>query len=214
MTQPLLDLPSRRTILMSVGRKVLAETMQNPMLAHRGVRTRDGLSVLDALALATVQATLECNHLEPANQMTIGLTVLPENQGRPVLTCRQLGDQLVGDWDDTLFAILRLESEVGLLPKDITFFSALMSECSATLASASRIPVPRRNRQRSLSSSEDTRNKSSSSWRVYASGGCSTYLILMLTSVTGGPARRPSLFRRNVMTCVMRFRECGLRVPV
>jgi len=89
--------------------------MQNPVLAHWGVGTRDGLAVLDALALPTVQTTLECNHLEPANQMTIGLAVLPENQGRPVLACRQLGDQLVGDWDDTLFAILRLESEVRLL---------------------------------------------------------------------------------------------------
>src|ERR1017187_488245 len=103
--------PSR----MSICRKVLAEPMQNPVLAHWGVGTRDGLAVLDALALPTVQTTLECNHLEPANQMTIGLAVLPENQGRPVLACRQLGDQLVGDWDDTLFAIFRFETEVGLL---------------------------------------------------------------------------------------------------
>jgi hypothetical protein len=47
--------------------------------------------------------------------MTIGLAVLPENQGRPVLACRQLGDQLIGDWNDTLFAIFRFETEVGLL---------------------------------------------------------------------------------------------------
>jgi len=115
VTQPLLYLAGGRAVLVAVGRKVLAEPMQNPVLAHWGVSTRDGPAVLDALALATVQTTLECNHLEPANQMTIGLAVLPENQGRPVLACRQLGDQLVGDWDDTLFAIFRFETEVGLL---------------------------------------------------------------------------------------------------
>jgi hypothetical protein len=115
VTQPLLYLAGGRAVLVAVGRKVLAEPMQNPVLAHWGVSTRDGLAVLDALALATVQTTLECNHLEPANQMTIGLAMLPENQGRPVLACRQLGDQLVGDWDDTLFAIFRFETEVGLL---------------------------------------------------------------------------------------------------
>src|ERR1022692_5258174 len=84
-------------------------------------------------------------------------------------------------------------------------FSELMSVYSATLASASRSPVPRKNRHSCLSSSLDTRNKSSSSCRVYASGGHSTYLILMLTSVIGGPARRPSLLQRNVTTYVMRL---------
>jgi hypothetical protein len=55
VTQPLLYLPSGRTVLVAVGRKILAEPMQNPVLAHWGVGTRDGLAVLDALALATVQ---------------------------------------------------------------------------------------------------------------------------------------------------------------
>jgi len=115
VAQPLLYLPSGRTVLMAIRGKVLAEPMQNPVLAHWGVGTRDGLAVYRASTLPTVQTALECNHFEPANQMTIGLAVLPENQGRPVLACRQLGDQLVGDWDDTLFAIFRFEPEVGLL---------------------------------------------------------------------------------------------------
>jgi hypothetical protein len=49
VAQPFLDLTGGCTVLMSVGRKVLAEPMQNPVLTHRGVGTRDGLAVLDAL---------------------------------------------------------------------------------------------------------------------------------------------------------------------
>jgi hypothetical protein len=76
-------------------------------------------------------------------------------------------------------------------------------------------PVPRKgsscgtSKQGNLSSSEDTRNRSSSSCRVYASGGDSTYLTRIVTSNIGGPALRPSLFLKNVTTCVTRL--CRVR---
>jgi hypothetical protein len=55
VAQPLLYLAGGRTVLMAIRGEVLAESVKYPMLTYMGVGTRDGLAVLDALALAAVQ---------------------------------------------------------------------------------------------------------------------------------------------------------------
>jgi hypothetical protein len=64
MSQPFLDFSRRCPAVVTVGRKVLAKPVQNPLLADRRLCARNFLAAHRSFALATVETAVEGDLLE------------------------------------------------------------------------------------------------------------------------------------------------------
>lgn len=86
---------------MPVGREILPKPVQNPLLADRSLRARDFLAVHRSLALAAVETAVEGHILERTQKVTVGPSVVPENQTtRAGLgACVNLGYERIRDRD-------------------------------------------------------------------------------------------------------------------
>ena len=65
---------------MPVGRKVLPESVENPLFADRGVGTGNLFVVYSANTFSAIESTIEGDGLEPAEQVTVWSTIFAENQ--------------------------------------------------------------------------------------------------------------------------------------